>query len=403
MTKLNELIQQLCPDGVEYKKLKNAVSIERGKRVVKSQLSQINGFPVYQNSLIPLGYHTECNYPANTTFIIMAGAAGEIGYSKESFWAADDCFSVVCPEEVSNRYIYHILLHKQEVLRSKVRKASIPRLSRNALDEIIVPLPPIEVQREIVRILDDFTEQTEQLKASLTAELTARKKQYEYYRDKLLTFDVFGGGTNRLEWKTLGESIISLSTGLNPRQFFKLNTEDAKNYYVTIREIQNGTIVFSEKTDRINDEALSLCNNRSHLEVGDVLFSGTGTIGETAIVSEVPTNWNIKEGVYAIKPKRELLNSRYLMYLLRTRYMQLAISKKVAGGTVKSIPMGDMRKLQIPVPDITVQESIVSILDRFDALCNDLTSGLPAEIAARQKQYEFYRDKLLTFKERLTI
>lgn len=91
------------------------------------------------------------------------------------------------------------------------------------------------------------------------------------------------------------------------------------------------------------------------------------------------------------------------MYLLRTRYMQLAISKKVAGGTVKSIPMGDMRKLQIPVPDITVQESIVSILDRFDALCNDLTSGLPAEIAARQKQYEFYRDKLLTFKERLTI
>lgn len=194
MSKLNELIQQLCPDGVEYKKLKNAVSIERGKRVVKSQLSQINGFPVYQNSLIPLGYHTECNYPANTTFIIMAGAAGEIGYSKESFWAADDCFSVVCPEEVSNRYIYHILLHKQEVLRSKVRKASIPRLSRNALDEIIVPLPPIEVQREIVRILDDFTEQTEQLKASLTAELTARKKQYEYYRDKLLALDVFGGG-----------------------------------------------------------------------------------------------------------------------------------------------------------------------------------------------------------------
>lgn len=163
MTKLNELIQQLCPDGVEYKKLKNAVSIERGKRVVKSQLSQINGFPVYQNSLIPLGYHTECNYPANTTFIIMAGAAGEIGYSKESFWAADDCFSVVCPEEVSNRYIYHILLHKQEVLRSKVRKASIPRLSRNALDEIIVPLPPIEVQREIVRILDNFTELTAEL------------------------------------------------------------------------------------------------------------------------------------------------------------------------------------------------------------------------------------------------
>ena len=199
--------------------------------------------------------------------------------------------------------------------------------------------------------------------------------------------------------KPLGDVIVSLNTGLNPRQFFRLNTDDAQNYYVTIREIQNGTIVVSDKTDRMNDEALRLCNNRSNLEVGDVLFSGTGTIGETAVISEPPLNWNIKEGVYTIKPKKDMLNSRFLMYILRTDLMKAAIAKKVAGGTVKSIPMAEMKKLQLPVPPLDVQERLVYVLDNFDAICSDLNIGLPAEINARQKQYEYYRDKLLTFQK----
>jgi len=202
-----------------------------------------------------------------------------------------------------------------------------------------------------------------------------------------------------LTWKPLEESIVSLTTGLNPRRFFRLNTDDALNYYVTIREIQNNTIVFSDKTDRINDEALKLCNNRSNLEVGDVLFSGTGTIGETAVVSEPPTNWNIKEGVYAIKPNQNKLLPRFLMHLLQSNEIRSNYLAKAAGGTVKSVPMKAMRKLKIPVPPLEEQERIVAILDRFDALCNDLTSGIPAEIEARQKQYEYYRDKLLSFKE----
>ena len=193
--------------------------------------------------------------------------------------------------------------------------------------------------------------------------------------------------------------IKSLNTGLNPRQFFKLNTDDAENYYVTIRDIRNGIIVPSEKTDRINDYALRLCNNRSNLESGDVLFSGTGTIGETAVIEETPTNWNIKEGVYAIKPDPQKLNSKFLRYILMTTTIRESYLKKVAGGTVKSIPMAEMKKLRIPIPSLEEQERIVSILDRFDVLCNDITTGLPAEIEARQKQYEYYRDKLLTFEE----
>ena len=193
--------------------------------------------------------------------------------------------------------------------------------------------------------------------------------------------------------------ILSLNTGLNPRQFFRLNTDDAENYYITIREIHGGRIVPSEKTDRINDEALCLCNNRSNLEVGDVLFSGTGTIGETAVITEEPSNWNIKEGVYTIKPDQARIVPQFLRYLLTSEQMKTAYMKKVAGGTVKSIPMAEMRKLLIPVPSIDEQKRIVLLLSRFDTLCNDLKEGLPAEIKARQRQYEYYRDRLLTFKE----
>ena len=617
MSKLDELLRELCPDGVKYKKLVDAVSIERGKRVVRSQLSIRGKYPVYQNSLTPLGYHTDYNYNANTTFIIVAGAAGEIGFSDKAFWAADDCFTVVCPENVLNRYIYHLLLNNQNQLASKVRKASIPRLSRSAIENLVIPIPPLDVQREIVRMLDSYTESVVELQRRLTAELTARKtqysfyreklldktemkalmveianlgkwsggktpsmaekkywesgtipwvsskdvkqpilsdtidhitnaavdeasmtvypagsvaivtrsgilrhtfpvtyipfettvnqdikilvtkegissryvsyalqaygenirrttkkqggtvdsldfqkvlaykipvppidvqdrivnvldnfekicsdlniglpaeiearqKQYEYYRDKLLTFAENGNTIlSRAEqsraliklvqyvygcvWLELGDVIVSLNTGLNPRKFFKLNTEDATNYYITIREMKDGKIVPSEKTDRMNDEARKLCNNRSNLEVGDVLFSGTGTIGETAVIEKEPSNWNIKEGVYAIKPNQTMIKPMYLRYILITDFIKKEYMKKAAGGTVQSVPMGELKKIKIPVPSLQEQNRIVGVLKQLDDLCNDLTSGLPAEIEARQKQYEYYRDKLLTFEER---
>jgi type I restriction enzyme S subunit len=164
--------------------------------------------------------------------------------------------------------------------------------------------------------------------------------------------------------------------------------------------MQNHTIVVNDGTDMMNDEALKLCNNRSNLEKGDVLFSGTGTIGEVAALEETPTNWNIKEGVYAIKPNPNILNHRFLMYILQSSSIRQAYLKKAAGGTVKSVPMGEMRKLEIPVPSLAEQQRIVDILDRFNTLTTDITAGLPAEIEARRKQYEYYRDQLLTFKQK---
>ncbi len=204
---------------------------------------------------------------------------------------------------------------------------------------------------------------------------------------------------NGVEYRTLNSVIKSLNTGLNPRQFFRLNTNDAHNFYVTIREIINGKIVFSESTDKLNDEALRLCNNRSNLEKGDVLFSGTGTIGRTCVLTETPKNWSIKEGVYSIKPLQEYIIPKYLSYVLQSDGIKSVYLKKVAGGTVKSLPMSELKSLKIPVPPLPVQEEIVRILDKFTSL----EAELEAELEARRVQYEYYRDELLKPKPKIPL
>ncbi len=122
MSRLEELIAELCPDGVEFKKLGDACTINRGIRVVRSQLKEIGQFPVFQNSLTPMGYYDKSNCPANTAFVIVAGAAGDVGYSNSEFWAADDCFYFTCPKSLSSRYLYHVLMSRQAYLCSRVRK-----------------------------------------------------------------------------------------------------------------------------------------------------------------------------------------------------------------------------------------------------------------------------------------
>lgn len=175
--------------NVEYKRLGNIAIIERGKRVVRNDLSQKIGYPVYQNALNPLGYYTDKNRNANSVFIIGAGAAGEIGYSYVDYWAADDCFTFVCDDKLNQRYLYFLLMSKQAYLKNNVRKSSIPRLPRIALENMEIPVPPLSVQENIVKILDRFDKLNNDMSEGLPAEIEARKKQYEYYRDTLLSFD----------------------------------------------------------------------------------------------------------------------------------------------------------------------------------------------------------------------
>lgn len=387
MSKLDELIKKYCPNGVEYKKLGEVASVERGKRVVREQLSQNNGFPVYQNSLTIMGYHNATNYSANTPFIIGAGAAGEVGYSIVDFWAADDCFPIVGKAKVLNMYIYHVLLWKKPYLISKIRKASIPRLSRDFIVNMVIPVPPLPVQEEIVRILDSFT--------SLTAELQARKKQYEYYADKLFVSDI-----PTEDWMSVGDTIQSLKTGLNPRQSFKLNVGGDKPY-ITGKNIYNNSINVSEKTDLITDDVISLINKRACLATGDVLFAstGTGTVGRMAVVDNYDFSWSVSETIFCLKPKKSVIHPYYLMYALYTQSAKNQFEPRISKGSVPHLKVKDLLEVKIPVPNMKEQKRIINLMRKFDSLCNNISQGLPAEIAARQKQYEYYRDKLLTFKE----
>ncbi|MBQ7307439.1 MAG: restriction endonuclease subunit S, partial [Clostridia bacterium] len=412
MSKIEELIEKLCPNGVEYKPLWALTAWDkRFNGVGRSMQQKVISYKYYLSAdfdeveredgdilYLSTGTSDKKRYTKEElagdylaegeVVCIPWGGTPNVKYHKGKFVTGDNRIATSLDKNIlDNKYLYYAMQNRIKDIASFYRGAGIQHPHMLSVLMLEIPVPPVEIQCEIVKILDNFAELTAELKAELTAELTARKKQYEYYRDKLLTFS---NDNNKIEFLPLRDVIISLNTGLNPRQFFQLNTPDAKNYYVTIREMRNGTIVFTDSTDRINDEALKLCNKRSNLEVGDVLFSGTGTIGETVVIENEPINWNIKEGVYTIKPNKEKILSKFLHFIIHSSLISNDYMKKAAGGTVKSVKMEDMKNLVIPVPSLEVQERIVNVLDNFDAICSDLKIGLPAEIEARKKQYEYY-------------
>lgn len=191
----------------------------------------------------------------------------------------------------------------------------------------------------------------------------------------------------------LSSIVNSIHTGLNPRSNFKLNEEGATKYYVTVKEITSNKIVFSSSTDRITDEAWNIIQNRSHLEKGDVLFSGIGTIGKVVFVNQPVEDWNCSESVFVIKPKTERINGCYLAYILRSNDVVSQYEACAAGSIMKGVRKATLESLEIPLPPLPIQQEIVRILDSFTLL----HSNLEAELVSRQKQYEFYRNKLFTF------
>lgn len=173
---------------IVWKTLGEVAEIIRGKRVVKKDLAEEGMFAVFQNSMKPLGYYNKSNAPAQTTFIICAGAAGEIGFMKDAFWAADDVYYFKNNQNLNNKYLYHFLLTQQIKISQQVRRASIPRLSKSSFDKLLIPLPPLEEQERIATILDKFDILVNSISEGLPKEIALRRKQYEYYREKLLSF-----------------------------------------------------------------------------------------------------------------------------------------------------------------------------------------------------------------------
>ena len=201
----------------------------------------------------------------------------------------------------------------------------------------------------------------------------------------------------------LGDTIISLKTGLNPRQNFKLNIEGNNLPYITGKDIFGNKINVSDKTDRIDQKTVNLINKRACIENDDLLFAstGTGTVGRMAVVYDYANQWAVSETLYCLKPKKDLVLPKFLLFFLSCSDAKNQYEPKISKGSVPHLKVADLLNVAVALPSLNEQNRIVAILDKFDALVNDLSQGIPAEIEARKKQYEYYRDKLLNFKSKV--
>lgn len=357
---------------VEWKTLGEVCDILRGKRVTKKELSDEGKYAVFQNSMIPLGHYHKSNVSGDTTFVICAGSAGEIGYSKEYFWAADDVYYFACPNHIISKYLYYFLCTKQSQILRQVRKASIPRLSKQALEKLLFPIPPLRVQARIVEILDKFTQLEAELEKELAAELEARKKQYAYYRDQLLNFLQSPPLNVNIEWKMLGE-VAEIGTGSSNRQ----------------DEAENGVYPFYVRSKNI------LRSSTYQFDETAIIIPGEGGIGDIFHYTE--GKYALHQRAYRIKVNAENeLFPKFLFYYMTNAFKPFILARCV-GATATSIRKPMLADFPIPLPPLSEQRRIVDILDRFDTLTNSISEGLPKEIALRRKQYAYYRDALLSF------
>ena len=371
MKNLETLIQKLCPDGVEFVKLGDVCEIKTGKGITQKDCSESSKYPVYSGGKEPMGYYKEFNRNANTVTVSRVGAyAGFVNYVTEDFYLNDKCFSVLPQkdEDINSKYLYYKLKALECSIINMQSGGGVPTINTKKVGSLEIPLPPIEVQTEIVRILDKFTS----LEAELEAELDCRKRQYEYYRDKLLSFDNVGG--QEVEWKTLGE-LAEIGTGSS-------NTKDG---------LSEGLYPFYTRGQEV------LRKNEYEFDDEAIITAGDG-VGVGKVIHYVKGKYALHQRAYRFKPG-DLLNARFLYF-----YMTSTFYKYVCGNSVSS-SVSSLRKprlLKYPIPLLPMQEQIriVSILDRFESLTTSLQSGLPAEISARRQQYEHYRDKLLTFKRK---
>jgi len=350
--------------SVEWKKLGDIVTVKRGKRLVKKELVRSGNFAVFQNSMTPLGFYNESNVNADTTFIICAGSAGEIGYSHQPFWAADDVCYFTPNDILRSKYLYYVLLNQQNTIKSQVRRAIIPRLPRTVLEDFIIPLPPLHIQEKIVAVLDKFTALERELETKLGTELVLRQKQYEYYRNKLLTFG------EEVESKRLGD-IVTIKRG---KRLIKKELETSGNFAVFQNSIK--PLGFYSASNVNADTTFAIC---------------AGSAGEIGY-SHHPF-WAADDVCYFIP--NDTLRSKFLYYILLNQ--QNTIKSQVRRAIIPRLPRTVLEDFIIPIPPLHVQEKIVSILDKFNTLTNSITEELPREIALRHQQYEYYRDQLLTF------
>lgn len=409
-SKLDELIQQYCPDGIEFvplwsvtiwDKKFNSVDKKKQPKVISYPyilakdmfaLEQENGDVFLLSTGEQTGWTTEdiagdflCE---GEVVSIPWGKSRKVSevmkYYNGKFVTADNRIATSSDTSIlSNKYLYYWMLSQGDLIDSFYRGSGLKHSSMKDVLDMKMPLPPLEVQSEIVRILDNFTE--------LTAELTARKKQYEFYRDKLLTFgDVQGGATGDVVWRTLGGICKKVVSGGTPQ------AGNPEYYGGTIPWLRTQEVGWKDITDtavKITEAGLN-ASSAKWIPENCVIVAMYGATAAKVAINKIPLTTNQACCNLEIDEKQALY--RYVFHWLCKEYFSL---KALGQGSQSNINAQTIKQYKIPVPSLEVQAKIVNVLDNFDAICSDLNIGLPAEIEARQKQYEFYRDKLLTFKE----
>ena len=384
MIKLEELIQQYCPDGVEWKALGEATTMKRGTSATKGIMQEGN-IPVISGGRQPAFYCNVSNRTGEVITIAGSGAgAGYVQYWNEPIFVCD-AFSIQGNETLKTKYVYYVLTSIQEKIYSTKKGGGVPHVHISSIDKFEIPVPPLPVQEEIVRILDNFTE--------LQAELQKRKLQYNYYLDNLLNFNR-GGYQEEVRWMKMSE-VFEIRNGYTPSKAKKEFWEGGTIPWFRMEDIRQNGRILSDSILHITPKGVK---GKGLFKANSFILATTATIGEHALIiadslaNQRFTNLSIRKSL------EKELSVKFVYYYFFVIDEWCKANTNVSN--FASVDMSKFNNLLVPIPSISEQNRIVSILDRFDALTTDLSRGLPAEIETRRQQYEYYRDKLLTFKRK---
>ena len=383
MKNLETLIRELCPDGVEFVKLGDVLDYEQPtKYIVKCKDYQNEGMPV-----LTAGQTFILGYTDETNGIFVASKENPViifdDFTTSFHWvdfnfkvksSAMKMLRVSSEREVSFRFVYYAM----KCIKYQTLEHSRQWISKYS--QIEIPLPPIEVQTEIVRILDKFTS----LEAELEAELDCRKRQYEYYRDKLLSFENVEG--QEVEWKKLNDIVIFK----NGKGHEKSIVDEGKYIIVNSKFVSTNGMV-----RKYSDVQLCPLYKDSILMVMSDLPNGRALAKCFLVDKDDLYTLNQRVGSFVVNDNKVVV--KFLFYILNRNRQLLQYDNGVDQTNLRK---SDILNILIPIPSLAEQHRIVSILDRFESMTTSLQSGLPAEITARRQQYEHYRDKLLTFKRK---
>lgn len=359
-----------CP--VEWKELGEVAFLKRGKAIT-SKTATDGPYPVISGGQKPAYFHGDFNREGETITVAGSGAyAGFVMYWNEPIFVSDAFSIKPFDKMLSTKYLYHYLLEKQGILFSLKKGSGVPHVYPKDVSRIFIPIPPLEIQEKIVQKLDKMTEYV----TELTSELTSRKKQYSYYRDKLLSFE---NEVYQVEWKMLSECLKKgKGTKITAGQMKLLHKDGAP-----IRIFAGGKTYADVNYGDIPDKDI-------HTEEA-IIVKSRGIIDFEYCTKP----FSFKNEFWSYSSDNESINLRYVYHYLvynKGYFQNIANNMQMP-----QISSNDTEKFKIPVPSLEIQSRIVQVLDNFDTVCNDLNIGLPKEIELRQKQYEYFREKLLTF------